>query len=117
MTIEFGQLVEIRGEPRQLALQNQARGFGQLGGAKLQGFIGSREAGAHEFVAHLLLVGTSYRPVFAPGDGRVHPQARTEPRAQFHQVEVVQLHQPAAQQFLVRAELAGHFARRVPVGQ
>ena len=47
----------------------------------------------------------------------MHPQARAEARAQLDQVQVVELHQPAAQQFFVGAELGRHFARRVAVGQ
>jgi len=41
----------------------------------------------------------------------------SEPRAQLHQVQVVQLHQPAPQQLLVGAELRRHFARRAAVGE
>ena len=67
----------------------------------MQRLVLRQEARAHEFLAHLLFVGAADRAVLAPGDRRVHAQARAEPRAQLHQVQVVELHQPAAQQLLV----------------
>ena len=75
------------------------------------------KAGTHEFLAHLLFVGAADRTILAPGDGRMHPQPRAQPRAQLHQVQVVELDQPAAQQLLVGMQLGGHLARRVAVGQ
>ena len=47
----------------------------------------------------------------------MHAQARAEPRAQLDQVQVVELHQPAPQQLLVRVQLGRDFARRMAVGQ
>ena len=75
------------------------------------------ETRTHEFLAHLLLVGAADGSVFAPRNRRVHAQARAETRAQLHEVQVVELHQPAPQQLLVGTELRRHFARRVSVGQ
>ena len=117
VTVEIGELVEIRGQPRELALQNLARSLGQLRRAEMQRFVLRLEARTHELFAHLLLVGAADRAILAPRDGRMHAQARAEPRAQLHQVQVVELHQPAAQQLFIGAELGRHFARRVAVGQ
>jgi hypothetical protein len=47
----------------------------------------------------------------------MHAQTRTEPRAQLHQVQVVQLHQPATQQFFIGTELGRHLARCMAVGE
>src|SRR6185369_12887842 len=111
------ELVEIRGEPRELALEDETRRFGQLRRTELERLVRGQEARAHELFAHLPLIGAADRAVLAPRDRRMHAQARAEARAQLDEAEVVELHEPAAQQLLVSVQLAGDFARRVPVGQ
>jgi hypothetical protein len=83
----------------------------------MQSFVLRLEARTHELFTHLLLVGAADRAIFTPGDGCMHAQARAQPSAQFHQVQVVQLHQPATQQLFIGTELGRHLARCVAVGE